>query len=91
MIAYPGELDWTHQLDVKLWYSNGKNTACQTVTAFTSSTSTGELPLMSRDVSAAAYAETGYEGHNQSELRATSDEEVLEFIAIAAEPPSASF
>lgn len=44
IIDYPGEKDWIHQLDIKLWYSNGKQEACQTITAYTSSKAAGCHP-----------------------------------------------
>jgi len=85
IIGYPGEKDWIHQLDVSLWYSNEEHEASQTVTAYTTSASAGTLPSMLRDVVAPAYAEQGYEGHNQVSRPAHSDDEVLAFVALARE------
>lgn len=85
LIYYPGEKDWMHELDIILIYSDGKNTAYQTIAASTSSDRAGTLPMMSRDVSAMAYAETGYEGHNQVSRPTKDDDEVLEFVTLARE------
>lgn len=83
-IDYPGEKDWIHQLDIKLWYSNDGQAACQTITAYTNS-SEAALPDMSRYVYAPSYAESGYEGHIQMRRRARSEDEVLGFVALARE------
>lgn len=85
IIKYPGEKDWTKQLDVSLHYTNGKQTASQTVTIQTGSMHAGQLPSASRDVSASAYAETGYEGHNQTWRACKDEEEVMQFISLAKE------
>lgn len=83
IIYYPGEQDWTRQLDISLHYSNGNQAASQTVTTQTGSSSAGHLPSVSRDVSAMAYAETGYEGHNQAWRNAQSTSEIEDFVALA--------
>lgn len=85
VIEYPGEKDWTRQLDVSLHYTNGKQTASQTVTIQTGSMHAGELPSASRDVSASAYAEMGYEGHNQTWRACKDEDEATQFITLAKE------
>ena len=85
VFSYPGENDWRRQLDIILVYSNGKELAQQTISVQTSSSQAGRLPHVYRDVWAAAYAETGYEGHDQIYRNAKNDEEVYEFLAIASE------
>jgi hypothetical protein len=84
IIDYPGEKDWAHKLGIRLWYSNGRHKACQKLIAHTSSNDS-ELPQVWRDVLSPAYAEMGYDGHNQVDREATSDEEVLEFVNLARE------
>ena len=83
IVFYPGEQDWTRQLDISLFYSNESQTASQRITTQTGSTSAGQLPSVSRSVSAMAYAETGYEGHNQVWRDARDASEVEEFVALA--------
>lgn len=85
IIRYPGEKDWQHQLDICLHYSNDGSSATQKITMQTDSMSAGHLPSISRDVSAMAYAEQGYEGHNQEYRQCKDAEEASEFIAIARE------
>lgn len=79
---YPGQKDWARQVDIRLWYSNGTEEACQVITLFGASGYRG-LPQLSRDVIAPAYAETGYEGHNQKCPARTSARQVSEFLGIA--------
>lgn len=86
VIEYPGEKDWSRQLDVSLHYANeAHQTAAQTITMQTGSTSAGILPSAVRDVYAMDYAETGYEGHNQVYRTATSGEEVMNFVNLVKE------
>jgi hypothetical protein len=75
---------WGRQIDIRLWYSSEEQEAAQKVSVQTWSY-TGELPEVVRDVTAPAYAEMGYEGHNQKIRDAKNDEEVLEFIELARE------
>jgi hypothetical protein len=82
IIGYPEEKDWSRQLDINLHYSNRLQTATQTFTASTSSDRAGSPPWLSRDVTAQAYAEMGYEGHNQKFNYDAVDEEVLAFLGI---------
>lgn len=84
IIRFPGEEDWVRQLDISLHYQKGIDTASQTITSYDSSCKAG-LPSLSRDVYASAYAETGYEGHNQAFIDDRSEDQVLEFLAIARE------
>jgi hypothetical protein len=83
IVEYPGEKDWIRQIDIRLWYGDAQHSACQEVSVSTSSEREGAVPSISRDVVAPAYAETGYEGHNQRALRTTTDHQVLEFVALA--------
>ncbi len=83
ILTYPGEKDWARQVDIRIWYDNGKDYACQELTLSTSSTAYGP-PSVSRDVSVPAYAETGYEGHNQVSRR-TTNRAVLQVMAIVEE------
>jgi hypothetical protein len=85
VISYPGEKDWTHQLDIMLHYKNETYTATQTITMQTGSMHAGKLPSISRDVSAAVYAEQGYEGHNQVYRDTKNAEEASAFITLARE------
>lgn len=85
IIYYPGEQDWTRQLDISLHYSNENQSARQTITTQTGSRNAGNLPSVSRDVYAMAYAETGYEGHNQLWRSAINASEVDNFLALARE------
>ena len=83
VIEYPGEIDWSRQLDISLHYTNARQTARQTISMQTGSNEAGQLPAAFRDVSAMAYAESGYGGHNQLWRSAHSEEEVAVFIALA--------
>ena len=86
IIEYPGETDWSRQLDVSLHYANKEHqTASQIVTMQTGSTGSGRLPSASRDVHAMAYVETGYEGHNQVWRTAKDEDEVMGFVALVKE------
>lgn len=86
VIEYPGEKDWMHQLDIRLWYSNGRtHEASQVITTQTSSMLAGSTPGFIRKVYAAAYAEMGYEGHNDATHPDATEEEVLGFVALARE------
>jgi len=87
IIDYPGEKDWIHQLDIKLWYFDADELACQTVTVYTSSITAGTSSVVSRKVLALTYVVTaeGYEGHNQVLRTAQSEEEVLAFVDLARE------
>ena len=85
VIEYPGEKDWTRQLDISLHYTNGQQIASQTITIQTDSMHAGEVPSISRDVSAMAYAEMGYEGHNQVWRSCKDAEEASAFITLARE------
>jgi hypothetical protein len=82
IISFPGEKDWARQLDISLHYDNGRNTASQAITTYTASERAGITPTLSRDVHAMAYAETGYEGHNQKFLEIVGEEDVLAFTGI---------
>lgn len=82
ILTFPGETDWSRQLDISLGYANDVQTAHVTVTSHTSSLRAGQTPSLSRDVHAMAYAETGYEGHNQKFLEQVTDEDVLAFTGI---------
>lgn len=84
VIRYPGEKDWSRELEIRLSYSNGKERASQIIAVSTSSRGAGQTPLIVRLVSAPAYAETGYEGHSRVYKR-DSDEAVTEFIELASE------
>ena len=82
VINFPGEYDWARQLDLVLAYSDGRQAAVQSLTAYTATFSAGETPRLSRDVSAAAYAEQGYEGHNQKFLENVTEEDVIAFTGL---------
>jgi hypothetical protein len=82
IIIYPGEKDWTRQLDISLHYSDGSQAASQTITAQTGSTSAGHAPSVSRSVFALAYAESGYERHNQVWRSARNSEEIEDFVSL---------
>lgn len=71
VLTFPGQTDWSRQLDICLGYANEQQTAHLTVSSSTSSMRAGQTPMLSRDVHAMAYAETGYEGHNQNLIQAT--------------------
>jgi hypothetical protein len=85
VVRYPGEIDWARQIDVKLFYKGTIHAATQSVTTSTSSIRSGQTPSISRDVRAMAYAETGYEGHNQVYRDDFSEDDVINLLEIARE------
>lgn len=82
ILTFPGETDWSRQLDISLGYANDEQSAHVTVSSHTSSLRAGQTPSLSRDVHTMAYAETGYEGHNQKFLEQVTEEDVLAFTGI---------
>ncbi len=84
VLEFPGEKDWARQLDIRIWYSNGKEAACQELSIHTASTNNG-TPSVSRDVIAPSYAETGYEGHNQKGRSRVTQSQILELVSLATE------
>lgn len=85
IIKYPGEKDWTHQLDINLHYKDPIHTATQKISMQTGSLYSGELPSISRDVSSMSYAEQGYEGHNQVGGIVNNEEEVIMYLGLVRE------
>jgi hypothetical protein len=72
---------WGRQLEVKVWYTNGDQTAGQAIGVQTWSYH-GDTPRFHRSVSAPAYAEMGYEGHNNKVRDAENEQEVLDFTEL---------
>jgi hypothetical protein len=83
VLSFPGEKDWSRQIEIGLWYSDGRQSAAQKVSVYAGSSNPGAVPSLSRDVVAPAYAETGYEGHNQAWREHPANRDVLAFVAIA--------
>lgn len=83
VIRYPGEKDWIRQSDIVITYSDGKQSAIETISIYTGSRIAGTLPSFTRDVWAMEYAETGYEGHNKKSIKPEDEAEIEEFIDIA--------
>jgi hypothetical protein len=78
---------WDSKLSLKLGYANENHMAFQVLSASTSSFGR-KLPILSRVVISPSYApydEIGFEGYNQLERPAHSDEEALAFVQLAQE------
>ncbi len=79
-VVFEGETDWTRSLYVKLHYSDGRQRAIQQLSISTSSEKAGILPWFGRDVITPAYADMGYNGHNEKVAESSSLRETALFI-----------
>ncbi|GAC1390913.1 MAG: hypothetical protein NVSMB46_01700 [Candidatus Saccharimonadales bacterium] len=80
VISYPTEKDWANQLDIAFTYSNGFDTAKETISLTTSSPDAGNMPYISRIISAPAYNESYNEGHNFIGRSCATTEEASVFL-----------
>lgn len=81
--ADPKAPAWGREIDLSLWY--GRNQQPQAKQVFSLQAYDGRARLsIARDVWAFAYAETGYEGHNQ-QYRAISNAEASFFVQLLSE------
>jgi hypothetical protein len=78
-------VQWGRNLEIKIWYSNDDQAAGQEIGIGSWSYHAGDIPRFHRDVTAPAYAEMGYEGHNQKIRDAKDEEEVLKFVDLVRE------
>jgi len=70
------------EVELSFDYVQRQKLAVQTLSAYSSSSQVGGVPTLARDVWAADYAESGYEGHQQELLRTPSPEALLAFISV---------
>ena len=83
---YPESPTWGRHIEISLWYGRRDRRDPLVKQVFTSQAYEGRgLPSLSRDVWADAYAETGYEGHNQKYRDARSAKEAAFFIDLVEE------
>lgn len=83
---YPESPVWGRQIELSLWYGRGGRTDSLVKQVLASSAYDRRgRPDISRDVWADAYAETGYEGHNQAYRNTHSAAEAKCFLDIIAE------
>jgi hypothetical protein len=84
--GYPDNPTWSRVLEISGWYGPKSQSAVKQVfraSVSGNATSAGDAHV-SRDVWASEYAETGYEGHNQS-YRDAKVAEIAFFVALFAE------
>lgn len=85
VLEFPGEKDWLRSMEIRFTYGDKEHYASQKLTSYTESASTGNFPSYSRDIYAGAYAEMGYDGHNQNYRYFTSEEEANLFYDLVGE------
>jgi len=85
VVEIQGEKDWSRKAEIRLWYSNWPQEACQVVSSHSSSETAGHIPTLSRDVLAPAYADMGFDCHNRLMLGDYTETAVFDFLGIARE------
>jgi hypothetical protein len=83
IVEFPGQQDWTRQIDIRLWYRSGDQVACQELSLFTSSLDEGYEPTLTRDVVSLTYEELGYEGLNAAMFEGATNRQIREFLQVA--------
>ena len=79
-IEFPGEQDWLRQVSVRLWYAQDGRRAFQKLTLQAQSGVGEAYPKLFRDVYTPAYAEMGYDGHNQVHQTMMAEEDVTAYL-----------
>lgn len=74
---------WSHELEIRLSYSNGYYEASQSISVLTASYDTGKTPTLERTVYSEEYINKGYMGHLHEEYEHRTTKDILGFVAIA--------
>lgn len=74
---------WSHELDIRLSYTNDHYTATQSITAFTASYDASVLPTLERIVYSEEYIKRGYAGHSHEKYPQRTASDILGFVALA--------